>query len=92
MRSYLTDEEKSYIKVKIMEPMRSDLERTILFDTIPRAKLMLESSLKRLKFEKEYEARVIFDKKNANSYVIRLQAHKKDCEEYISLDYPLTLR
>jgi len=91
-KDYLSEDEKRYIKEKIMEPMKVDLERSILFDTIPRAKLMLESSLQRIKFEKAYEARIIFDRQNDNQYVIRLQARKKDCEEFLSLDYPLTLR
>lgn len=92
MRDYLSEDEKRYIKEKIMEPMKPDMEKSIFFDTIPRAKLMLESSLKRIKFERGYEARIIFDRQNNNQYVIRLQARHKDCEEYLSLDYPLTLR
>lgn len=92
MKDYLTEDEKRYIKEKIMEPMRPDLERSVLFDTIPRAQLMLESSLRRLKFERDYEARIIFDRQNDNSYVIRLQARRKECEEFLSLDYPLTIR
>lgn len=92
MKDMLSESEQRYIREKILEPMKTDLERSILFDSIPRAKLMLESSLQRLKFEKEYEARIVFDRQTDYQYVIRLQARKKDCEEYLSLNYPLTLR
>lgn len=92
MRNYLTEEEKNYIKEKILEPMRGDISRATMFDSIERSKIMLESSLKRLNFKKEYEARVIFDKVNDRKYVLRIQAHPKDCEEFISLDSELLLR
>ena len=92
MKDYLSEEEKIYIKNKILEPMRPSIEKAAVFGTIPRAQIMLETSLRGLRFDKGYEARVIFDKRDDNNYVIKVQARKLECEEYVSLDYPLKLR
>ncbi len=92
MKDFLNEDEKRYIKEKIMEPMRPDLERSLVFGSVERAKMMLESSLKRLNFGKDYEARVIFDRQNDSTFILRLQARKRDCEEFISLDFPIALR
>jgi hypothetical protein len=91
MREFLTEIERNYIKEKITEPMRPDVSKSVVFGSIPRAQLMLESSLKRLSFDKQYEARVFFEKMNERQYLIRVQGKRKDCNEIVSLDYPVTL-
>lgn len=93
IKQFLTEEEKSYIKHNILDAVKSDLDKALLFESIPRIQVMLESSIKRLKFDHDlFEARSVVRRMSDQHYNIAIEARKKNCEEIYSFDKNFILR
>lgn len=93
MREKLTEEEKSYIKTKILEPITPDVVKVPLFQTIDRAKIMLKTAIERLTFDKDkYTTRILFDQRGTKELVVSIQAKHKDCEEVIAYEQTLKMQ
>ena len=94
MRELLTEEEKRYATSKFIDPMVSDMNKVPLFQTIERAKIMLETSLRRLLDDKNYEGRISFrdnTRNNKKQIIVLLEIKKKDCLEVLSYALPINL-
>ena len=90
MRDTLTEEERKYVKENIFDGLQEDINKVLLFGNTQRASIMLEGSIRQLKFDKKkYETRIVFDKIGETEYVLRIQARAKDCEEVCSFNCPI---
>ena len=89
MRENLTEEEKNYIKVNIIMPLETDFNKVHLCATGNRAQIMLETSLKRIKFDPSYEARISIRQMPNNDCFILFEGKRKGCQEILMYTVPL---
>jgi hypothetical protein len=93
IRELLTENEKNYIKEKIINPMIPDMEKSTLFNNVDRATIMLETSLRRIMTDHNFSARVVFMPSSANSkdLLCVLDVKHKECNEVLSYRVPIKI-
>lgn len=86
IREKMDQSEREYIERTIIKPIEKDLDKITLFENMHRAKLMLESAIGRLNFEKDrYEIRLDITKHGDVAWEVSVSARPKDCEEKVSV-------
>ena len=88
MRDKVTEDERKYIKDNILEPLSKDVDKLKLFQTMERGKLMLETSIQRLNFDRSlYEVRLdVFRETNDTGWQVSIQARPKDCDDPVGMN------
>lgn len=87
MRDKVTDDERRYIKENILDPISKDMDKLHLFGDMNRGKIMLETSIQRLNFDKaKYEVKLdIFREMNDTGWQISVSARPKDCDDNVGI-------
>lgn len=94
MNKVLTEDQKRYIKEKFIDPLIPDLESVPRFQGLERAKLMLETSMKRLLAavnDKEHKANIFITKLTEDKCVAVAQVTRKDCDDFVEYRQPFNL-
>ena len=91
MKDTLTETERNYIKYEVIEKMIPDMNKATLFGTVERAQIMLETSLKQIMKDKNYEARIGF-KDGIEKLILMLEVKHRECNEVISYSTPIAFR
>jgi len=92
MREAVTEDERRYIKENILDPLSKDVDKLPLFGDMARGKLMLETSVQRLKFDrKNYEIKLdYFREINNNGWEITIAVRPKDCSDSVGMNVKIT--
>lgn len=83
----MDESEKEYIRRNILNVISKDIDKMVLFENISRAKLMLETTISRLDYEKErYEIKLDILREGNVAWQVVVSVRPKDCEEALSIN------
>ena len=87
IREFMDESEKEYIRRNILNVISKDIDKMVLFENISRAKLMLETTINRLDYEKErYEIKLDILREGNVAWQVVVSVRPKDCEEALSIN------
>jgi len=93
LKLFMESGERDYIQHNILNPISKDMDKMRLFGNLTRARMMLETSISRLAFDKNnYDVRLETVKQDEKTWWIVVSAGPRNCEERVSVNAKIELR